>query len=199
MKARFNFIKGLNAWLLSGFSSVFKAFVTAVVMECCDPALLQRGVWVAVVVLQLLSWFQSCPGGAVTCCQSSSVLMEVGDGCNSQCWMCCSGKERGCSDHSAQCHDLDACSNTGTQITGVYTSASVGPRDRELHMCVAWCFPFEQWVFSLAHLRGWCHAQPKQPLSLGSCASHISCGMGGASPADRRIRAEGALQRLQLL
>lgn len=122
MKARFNFIKSLNAWLLSGFSSVFKAFVTAVVTECCDPALLQRGVWVAVVVLQLLSWFQSCPGGAVTCCQSSSVLMEVGDGCNSQCWMCCSGKERGCSDHSAQW----------------MPAATQGPRSLEFTLLPAW-------------------------------------------------------------
>lgn len=120
-------------------------------MEGCDPTLLQRGVWVAVVVLQLLSWSQTCPGGAVTCCQSSSVLMEVGDGCSSQCWMCCSGEnreQRGCSDHTAQCPDLDDCSNTGTQITGVQTSAGVGPRDLELNICVPWCFPFEKWVFS---------------------------------------------------
>lgn len=49
--------------------------------------------------------------------------------------------------------------------------------------------------FPLAHPRGW-WCTPSQPL--GSCASPISCGMGGASSAGKRTHVEGALQRLQL-
>lgn len=124
MKAQFNFIKSLNAWLLSGFCFLFKAFVTAVVREGCDPALLQSvsgGLWL----------FWSCSPGprpALTCSQWSSVWMGVGGGCNSQCWVCCKGRagSRGCSEHTAHA------------MTWM-PAATQGPKPLELRLCQCGC------------------------------------------------------------
>lgn len=125
---------------------LFKAFVTAVVGEGCDPAVLQRGVWVAVVVLQLLFWCQTCPGGAVTGCQWSGVLMGVGDGCNSQCWMCCMGKAGSRGAVQTTLPSVVTYMPAGTHITG-FRLLPVGPRDL-FDICVTWCFSFEEWVCS---------------------------------------------------